>query len=351
MTAVRPLPDTSVLAHPFVGVPHLKTWSSTVKVGVTTYPFTLVGKNVKKTQVTPTTTVTVPVIPLIIKIGANTFDPTTVKSGCETQTAQTRFKNSPIFDSTTTFVMNGVNEGSTQYVDAFQRAEFDKYTNPAGLNPGYHVLLKYVAKPAITVTPPAGDGATFGSGCGLLGEVEINWFDSYVQNTLFPQVDASDHVTPAQFPLFLTRSTVWFDTVPSNCCILGYHGAFNNPDFGGQAQTYSPTDMELSGDFGAAIQDTSVAAHEVGEWMNDPWGNNPTPAWGHIGQQQGCQTNLEVGDPLTGTNFSPVTVNGFTYHLQELAFFSWFFHQSPSWGAGGKYSDNGTFTTFAANCT
>src|SRR5262249_20617633 len=120
-TAVRPLPDTSVLAHPFASVPHLKTWSSSVTVSGTKYPFTMVGKNVKNVQATPTTTVTVPVIPLIIKIGTNTFDPTTVKSGCETQTAQTRFKNSPIFDSSTTFVMNGVNEGATQYVDAFQR--------------------------------------------------------------------------------------------------------------------------------------------------------------------------------------------------------------------------------------
>jgi hypothetical protein len=35
--------------------------------------------------------------------------------------------------------------------------------------------------------------------------------------------------------------------------------------------------------------------------------------------------------------------NGFGYHLQELAFFSWFF-RTPSIGAGACafYSDNGT---------
>ena len=217
------------------------------------------------------------------------------------------------------------------------------------MNPGYHVKVKYVVKPAITVNAPA--GTTYGTGCTKLGSIEINWFDNYVIGTLFPQVEASDGVTPAQFPLFLTRSVVWYDTIPSQCCILGYHGAFSNPDFGGALQTYSPTDMELSGQFASDIQDTHVAAHEVGEWMDDPTGNNPTPLWGHIGQVSGCQGNLEVGDPLTGTNMPTVSLGGFTYHLQELAFFSWFYHQSPSIGSGGKYSDNGTFSTFAANCS
>jgi len=349
-TWVRPL-EGSATAGP-AAAPHLKTWTSSVNDGGSSFTYTMVGKKVTKTLSTPSSTITVPVIPLIIKIGTNTFDPTTIKTGCETKTAETVFHQSPLFDKTTTFVMNGVNEGATQYVDAFQRAEFDTFTKPSGINPGYHVLLKYVLKPAITITVPAGLGVIeAGSGCSLLGGVEINYFDNLVTATLFPQIDASDGVTPAQFPIFLTRSVVWFDTTPGNCCILGYHGAFNNPDFGNTPQTYSPTDLDLSGLFGAGIKDTSIAAHEIGEWMDDPWGNNPTKPWGHIGQVTGCQGNLEVGDPLTGTNVPLVNVNGYTYHLQELAFFSWFYHQNPSWGAGGKYSDNGTFTTAAAPCS
>jgi len=38
--------------------------------------------------------------------------------------------------------------------------------------------------------------------------------------------------------------------------------------------------------------------------------------------------------------------NGITYDLQELAFYSWFFG-APSTGAGGLFSDNGSFTTDA----
>ena len=345
-TAVRPLKGAYHKVSP--DVPQLQTWSSKVKVSGVTYHYTMVGTNVQKKQKHPSTTVTVPVIPLIIKIGSTKFDPTKPLGSCESESALDRFTASPIFDSTTTYNMNGVSEGPTQYVDAFQRAEFDKFTKSSGKNPGYHVLLNPVVEPAIKITAPAGE--VTGSGCSVLGRVDIDWFDNYVINTLFPKVEASDGVTPAQFPIFLVRSLVWYDGSFGNCCILGYHGAFNNPRFGSALQTYSPTDMEMSGQFGS-IQDTHVAAHEVGEWMNDPTGGNPTPLWGHIGQVSGCQGNLEVGDPLTGTNMPTVSLGGFTYHLQELAYFSWFYHQSPSWGTGGKYSDNGTFTTFAAKCT
>ena len=60
--------------------------------------------------------------------------------------------------------------------------------------------------------------------------------------------------------------------------------------------------------------------------MNDPFGANETAPWGGSGQDVGtCQANLEVGNPLTGNDVAPVSANGFTYSLQELAFFSWFF--------------------------
>ena len=344
-TIVRPLKGHYHKVGP--AVPQLQTWSSKVKVSGHTYNYMMVGTNPQKKNA-GSTTVTVPVIPLIVKIGSTKLDPTKPFGSCETKSALDRFMASPIFDGTTTYDMNGVSEGPTQYVDAFQRAEFNKFTKPGGKNPDYHVLLDGVVEPAIKVTAPAGE--VTGGGCSALGRVDINWFDNYVINTLFPKVEASDGVTPAQFPIFLVRSLVWYDGSFGNCCILGYHGAFNNPRFGSALQTYSPTDMEMSGQFGS-IQDTHVAAHEVGEWMNDPTGGNPTPLWGHIGQVSGCQGNLEVGDPLTGTNMPTVSLGGFTYHLQELAYFSWFYHQSPSWGTGGKYSDNGTFTTFAAKCT
>ena len=130
------------------------------------------------------------------------------------------------------------------------------------------------------------------------------------------------------------------------CCILGYHGTTGFPI---PTQTYSPAEFDsthlltdATGNPGP-FSDTAILSHEVDEWMDDPMIANPTPPWGNTGQVAGCQANLEVGDPLTGTQITPITMpNGFTYHLQELAFFSWFFG-APSIGVNGWYSDNGTF--------
>jgi hypothetical protein len=86
--------------------------------------------------------------------------------------------------------------------------------------------------------------------------------------------------------------------------------------------------------------------------MNDPFGSNLTAPWGGTGQvQTSCQANLEVGDPLTGTDIPPVTMpNGFTYNLQELAFFPWFFG-APSVSVNGWFSNNNTFKKDAGpNC-
>jgi hypothetical protein len=63
----------------------------------------------------------------------------------------------------------------------------------------------------------------------------------------------------------------------------------------------------------------------------------------------GCANYLEVGDPLSQSDYA-LKDGGFTYHPQELAFFSWFFRTKPSWGTGGKYSFKGTFTTTQPLC-
>jgi hypothetical protein len=181
-------------------------------------------------------------------------------------------------------------------------------------------------------------------GSGLLGGVDINWLDNYLQTVAIPAL-APLGVNSSTFPIFLVHNVV--ETVNGGCCVLGYHNAYKATALS-PIQTYSLSIYDNTRDF-AGSSDISALTHEVGEWMDDPNVNNPTPSWGHIGQVPGCQANLEVGDPLSGHTFSD-PLGGFTYHPQELAFFSWFYHQSVSLGAGRLYSDRGTFRTFAAAC-
>jgi hypothetical protein len=82
-------------------------------------------------------------------------------------------------------------------------------------------------------------------------------------------------------------------------------------------------------------QDTYFLSHELAEWMDDPFLNNSFRWVG--GQVSTCQTLIEVGDPLTGFGFT-ASLNGFTYHLSELAMLPWFSREMPSSAVNGWYS-------------
>jgi hypothetical protein len=276
--------------------------------------------------------------------GDHTFDPTIPDPGClapPNDVPLTVTEQSPVFQSTN-FTMGGTDVGTTQYGDAFQRANF---WNVIKRNK-YHVLLN----PVTTLQPilldiPAESGVAvppeiFGL-CGWAGNIDINFVDPFLDQYILPALYFQG-VNSSTFPIFLIYNVAMTAGPPAipDCCITGYHG-WNN------LQTYTVSWFQNTHFFGPGFDDTSTLTHEVGEWMNDPYGYNFTPAWGHIGQQPGCQNNYEVADPLTATNLPLVTMpNGFSYHLQEMAFFNWFY-EGPSVGVNGWYSDNDTFTTDA----
>jgi hypothetical protein len=54
-----------------------------------------------------------------------------------------------------------------------------------------------------------------------------------------------------------------------------------------------------------------------------------------------CQNNLETGDSievLTGNPVFAISMNGRTYHPQNIPLFNWFAFQSPSLAHLGAYS-------------
>jgi hypothetical protein len=204
---------------------------------------------------------------------------------------------------------------------------------------------------AVATDIPAGTGlanspSVFGD-CGPLGIVNYFSFSKLLNNSLLPAL-RSQGVNPSTFPIFLMYNVVMSIgrlTNLNRCCILGFHGAHSR-GVSTPAQTFSPLDF-YDRSLRPRYLGYRIMAHEVGEWLDDPLGNNPTPVWGHTGQVGGCQGNLEVGDYVNRYR-DPARhyAERFTYHLQELTFFSWFYG-APSVGVNGWFSDNGTFTTDA----
>jgi hypothetical protein len=280
-------------------------------------------------------------IPLIVQVAGTTlttFDPT-VKNSCDgSQSAEYRFQHSPlVLNSPLTF--NGVSVGKYQYINGFMRAEFWNQIHSTNFSDP----ISWSSAPAFTLPPfGPGMGIVNGTGCNELGIVSFDFLKFNIEAVAIPLLQAAGVISPTKFAVFLIKNVVASSVTPptvSNCCIFGYHSATGSP-----AQTYGVMDYDTTGQLGT-VRDISGPTHEIGEWMNDPLANNLTPAWGHIGQVSGCQGNFEVGDPLTGTNMPVIKMSGYNYHVQELAFFSWYFNSDtiPSIGAGGKFSGNGTF--------
>jgi len=309
----------------------LPSFTSSIKSPVDgkTYKFTILGTNPQIKKVTTT----INYLPIVLRVHwkGGVSDPT--KPACsDTVSVSDRFYQGPNFASTP-LVSNGIHVGTTQITNAFMRAEFWQYAK--GTN--YGVVLK-AAAPVRVVDATVSSavkvvaGPCSGAAHDLIG-IDINTYDALVQ-----KID-KEYAKPTQLPLILTYNVV--QTEGGSCCIIGYHSTYKAAN--GATQVYSVGSYTDANIFQAPIDDIHAWTHEIGEAFNDPSGVNPTPAWGNIGQVSGCQNNLEVGDPLTGTPFA-LTYNGFAYHPQELAFFSWFF-RSAAIGTGGLASFEGTFTS------
>ncbi len=294
----------------------LPTWNGSFTYNGTKYTYNMVGT---APSTNSSTTVPVYLIPVKIVITPRrgskvTYDPAHVLSNGRSVINNTVV--SPIFDSTTTYVQGGVNVGQTQYIDAYQRANF---WGTVKTDTNYHLLL---GGPTVTaeqtLSPPSSYGKTgsvFGFTAGL---VDINWFDAQL-----PNIINNLGIQPNAFPIFLTYDV--YLTQGGSCCIGGYHsseGSANNP------QSYAhATYVDHPGDF---AQDVSALSHEVGEWADDPLTVNPN------GNNTPCGI-LENGDPLEGNpNYGGYhyTVNGFQYNLQDLV-------TLPYFGAPTSTSVNG----------
>ncbi len=279
----------------------LVEWNGSFTYNSHQYNYVMVGNDPSQNNTALITTWIVPV-KLVLSDGS-VWDP--LAGGPLSPVARTVL--SPVFDMTTNYTQGGVNVGTTQYIDAFQRANFWSIVQN---NQNSHVLLggptfRVQILPEITLNVPAASGhqgTEFGVDVAL---VDINYYDTQISNYMAQ----SQTINPTGFPIFINANTYLTE---GGCCIGGYHSANG-------AQTYA--NFEYITTPGVFSQDVSALSHEVGEWVDDPLypTENSTP----------CGI-LEVGDPLEngqpGHPYGtwPYELHSFTYHLQDLVTLKYF---------------------------
>jgi hypothetical protein len=197
--------------------------------------------------------------------------------------------------------------------------------------------------------------------CAPLAMIDVNELDTLLQTQIIPALKGASNITPTTVPIFLFSNVAMSYTVidkiatpntsTTYCCILGYHNAYLSATTGataGKIQTYivANYDTTSGSNFPGAFPagpDLVALANMIAGWMDNPTTLNTTPTWiGTINGSMGPQNTLEVAYPpaVAGVLSSIIMTNKTIYHVQDLAFKSWFYCDTGSDNSGfnGGYS-------------
>lgn len=123
-----------------------------------------------------------------------------------------------------------------------------------------------------TITVPTDKGSLHAGSCGLPGllAIDMNWFDGTYRNLL-----QAHFSRPKELPVEISYDVEF--TVLGQCCFPGYRNSFILAN--GGTQTYEVASYFDQFTEPNGFGDISAMSHELGEWMNDPFVSNATPAW------------------------------------------------------------------------
>jgi hypothetical protein len=321
-----------------------------------TWPYAMVGRAPSSKG---PTTITVPIIPVAIDLRDEQGNPRYVNGQrlyYDPSNLAPLAVNSPVFRK----MKWPTSAAPTQFLDAWYRAQF--WNVDGGISESWHTWLSPVVRPTRVMQLNKGTYRFLlnpdGTCCQL---VEVDW-DAF-NNAMFPYApnDPSGVVSGAELAgdihtqdlsTFLFGNVVQYFGDPSNCCTAGFHTYDFEPDAQGNwTQVYTVAVASwLSPDlFAGYYPDVLALSHELAEVMADPfeyYGNgspNQTPWWS---DGVDCHTNLEVADPIEflPTLQYPVTIDGFTYHLQNLAMLQWFSGDATAWHGAYSFPDTSVLT-------
>ena len=266
--------------------------------------------------------------------------------------------------------------GTTQYLDAYRRADF--WNAVSTTSPSYHTLLgSPTITRTVTLTVPAPSGYTTYSPSidRQFGWVDAEWFSQRIKELI-----KSLQIAPTTLTVLLAPNTAIVENgsgpCPGPACQSygGYHGALvtGNPNAGAQPaqalNTYAYAEFEDLGDLLPPSLNIHLLAisHELLEWLDDPLGIPATanqrqfgptnwgslvPAWSSPYFGGVCSQLYEVADPLEAGG--PVVGVPDAGHLDLFAdsvFQSWFTRATPSVALGGRYDVAGALTTYSSSC-
>ena len=240
--------------------------------------------------------------------------------------------------------------GITQFADAVQRAQFFRV-----MSPEWHTLLdgpSILRKINIEVPRGAATLYRMRSSGAIFAVVDEGFFISQL-NTILQFLD----LDVAGLPIAVTSNVFLAPKADiRHCCVLGFHTSFDAGESENLklVQTFLWASWIEPGIFGSTVADVTALSHEISEWMNDPFSINVVPDWQFPIAGNGCQSNLETGDPMSAFPHAgyPVTIDGVTYHPQNETLLQWFQRKTPSDAIDRAYSfpDETLLTSPAQSC-
>ena len=325
-----------------ITIPH---WSDSFTYHGIPYEYTMVGTNPKHGSAT--TVIPTVLIPLRIVFGDGTiYDASTdIVDG---QTPLQAFLNSPVFQNHK-YLIGGADVGTTQYGDAFQRANM--WTEVSNGAHDYHVLLGGPdVTPVQTIIVPTGkfgyqvDPDTHQN----FPVVEDGFFAEQIQERI-----QALNLSPLSLQIFVTGTVSQFNS-------WGYHESVYD-GFGEKTYIVAPYLDKESVFYGEHVPDAYVLSHEIAEWLDDPFvGSHPNfvPGWQFSGDTSPlCDSTrtgdlLEVGDPLvfSDSSVTPISLNSVTYHVTDAAFLPFFTRSNRSRSVNGQYTFFGSATAPTPPC-
>lgn len=282
-----------------------------------------------------TTTINAPVIPITVQLLDQNGQ--VAMSSSATQ-FESNVVNSPVFSAGTW----SSSSTPTEMPDAIQRAEFFS-TEKAD----WHTELNPIAASSLAVQIPFsdyffqlnGDGS-----CCRFILVNSTTFENALSNVVSEAIN-NGTITTQDISTFLFPNTYLFIGTVQKCCVLGFHTYFFNDLSSGIEQRWvlNYSSWISPGLFLGGLQDVTALSHEMAETFADPFVvsdgvHGLTPWW--LSPNGNCQNDMEVGDVIENLPdgvFSD-TLNGFTYHPQNIALMQWFDTGQPSNALNGAFS-------------